>query len=117
MIRESLKEWETITEVLLQILESNVSKNREYVIQQIDELLEKREIIKSDILPPFNSDEMIFGQKLLNLEEELADKLNDFAKNISGDLEVNQKRKTSLHAYLNPYNKVFRDGTFYDAKK
>ena len=117
MIRESLLNWKVVTDSLIQCLEKDITHERESSIQQINELLDIRESYKKDIFPPFNDDEKDFGKTLIKLESILAEKLEILAKNISVDIELNQKKKTSLQAYLNPYNKVFRDGTFYDTKK
>nr|WP_106783756.1 hypothetical protein [Lysinibacillus timonensis] len=117
MIRESLKDWQKITEELIGILKVFDQTKREDGIQQINQLLEKRENLRLNIIPPFTSDENLLGGKLIEVEKELNKLLNFIIKGIRSDIELSQKKKTSLHAYVNPYKQVYRDGTFYDKKK
>lgn len=117
MIHESLLEWEKTTKELIQLLNLNDEKLRDNVIGQVEQLLNKREMLQSAIQPPFSKEENDFGQNLLMLEKELDTKLKMYLQDIHKDMQQHKKKKISVHAYLNPYNKVFRDGTFYDNKK
>lgn len=117
MIRESLLEWRDATELLVRILDVQDEELRDGVIQQTEELLTKREQLQPTIQAPFTDDEKVLGQELLQLEKELDAKLKAYLNDIRDGIEVHQKKKESVNAYLDPYNKVFRDGTFYDKKK
>ena len=117
MIRESLLEWQGMTELLIRILSVQDESLRDGVIQQTEQILNKREQLKGTILPPFTEEEQLLGQELLKLEKDLDVNLKLALKTIRQDIGEQQKKKVSVNAYMNPYSKVFRDGTFYDKKK
>ena len=117
MIRDSLLEWRNTTELLIRILKVKDDKLRDGVVLQTEQLLNKREELKASIHAPFTEDEQVVGQALLELEKELDALLKLSLKNIRNDIGDQQKKKVSVHAYMDPYSQVFRDGTFYDKKK
>ena len=117
MIRESLISWRDVTEMLIRILNVQDEDKRDTIIEQMDKLLDEREALQTFIQSPFTDEELVFGQKLLPLEKLMTEKLELFMKTIRFDITDQQKKKVSLHAYMDPYNQVFRDGTFYDKKK
>ncbi|MEK5206265.1 hypothetical protein [Psychrobacillus sp. FSL H8-0510] len=117
MIRESLKDWRIVTEQLIHILDEREEEKRDAIISQIEELLNKRDEFQQSIQQPFTDEEKTFGQALLSLEKILQVKLKVYMKDIRLDISDQQKKKVSVHAYMDPYAKVFRDGTFYDKKK
>lgn len=117
MIRESLLEWRNATELLARILEVQDEELRDGVIHQVEKILNKREQLQKNIQAPFTDDEETFGQELLELEKKLDAQLKSYLNDIREDIGVHQTKKASVHAYMNPYSKVFRDGTFYDSKK
>lgn len=117
MIRGSLKEWKSATELLIRILNVQDESLRDGVVVQTEQLLNKREELQGSIHPPFTEEEQVLGQALLELEQELDAKLKFYLKVIRKDISVHQTKKVSVHAYMDPYSKVFRDGTFYDSKK
>lgn len=117
MIRESLISWRNATEMLIRILDVQDEEKRDAIMKQMEKLLDERETLQSTIQAPFTDEELIFAQKLLPLEKIMTEKLELFMKNIRFDITDQQKKKVSLHAYMDPYNQVYRDGTFYDKKK
>ncbi|WP_144509557.1 flagellar protein FliT [Bacillus sp. FJAT-22090] len=117
MIRGSLKDWRKATELLTRILDVREEDKRDAVIEQVEKLLTEREELQPNIQPPFTDEEQEFGQELLQLEKILQAKLKVFMKDIRLDISEQQKKKVSVNAYMDPYNQVFRDGTFYDKKK
>ncbi|MFJ5769145.1 hypothetical protein [Psychrobacillus sp. NPDC093180] len=117
MIRESLTEWKKVTELLTRILDVREEEKRESVIEQVDKLIMKREELQPAIQAPFTDEEQAFGEKLLPLEKILQAKLKVYLKDIRLDISEQQKKKVSVNAYMDPYNQVYRDGTFYDKKK
>ena len=117
MIRGSLISWRKATEMLIRILEVQDEEKRDEVIEQVESLLVERENLQPSIQAPFTDEEFIFGQELLPLEKILQAKLKVYLKDIRVDIADQQKKKVSVNAYMDPYNQVFRDGTFYDKKK
>ncbi|TQR17642.1 hypothetical protein [Psychrobacillus soli] len=117
MIRDSLKDWKKVTELLTSILDVREEDKRDAVIEQVDKLLTKRDELQAAIQAPFTDEEQAFGQELLPLEKILQVKLNVYLKDIRLDISEQQKKKVSVNAYMDPYNQVYRDGTFYDKRK
>ena len=117
MIRESLIAWKNATELLIRILDVLDEEKRDVVIEQMEKLLDERDALQPTIQAPFTEEEKAFGQELLPLEEKLNEKLKAFMKDIRIDISEQQKKKVSVNAYMDPYDQVFRDGTFYDKKK
>lgn len=117
MIRGSLISWRKATEKLILILDIQDEEKRDEVIEQLESLLVERENLQPSIQAPFTEEEFSFGKELLPLEKILQAKLNVYLKDIRVDIADQQKKKVSVNAYMDPYNQVFRDGTFYDKKK
>lgn len=117
MIRDSLQAWKNVTEQLLKELESHDENNRDNMIDQVEKQLEIREKLQPSIQPPFTEEEMIFGKGILPLEEKLAERLKSQLRDIRLNISDQQRKKVSIHAYMDPYSQVNRDGTFYDKKK
>lgn len=117
MIRESLLEWQSVTELLIRILKVSDEELRDGIVLQTEQILNKRGQLQKNIQAPFTDDEEILGQKLLELEKELDAQLKSHLNDIREDIGVHQTKKASVHAYMNPFSKVYRDGTFYDSKK
>ncbi|MDI2589730.1 flagellar protein FliT [Psychrobacillus sp. NEAU-3TGS] len=117
MIRDSLKDWKRVTELLTRILDVRGEDKRDAVIEQVDKLLTERDKLQPTIQAPFSNEEQTFGEELLPLEKTLQAKLKVYLKDIRLDISEQQKKKVSVNAYMDPYNQVYRDGTFYDKKK
>lgn len=117
MIRNSLITWRDVTERLIQLLDIRGEEKRETVIQQIEKQLDERDKLQISIKGPFSKEEEVLGEVLLLLESGLQEKLAIYMKDVQLDISGIQKKKVSMHAYMDPYDKVFRDGTFYDKKK
>ena len=117
MIRDSLQAWKKVTEQLLIELDDHDENNRAHMVDQVKKILEIREQLQPSIQPPFTEEELVFGKGLLPLEEKLALKLKGQLRDIRLNISDQQRKKVSIHAYMDPYSQVNRDGTFYDKKK
>lgn len=116
MIRDSLKAWRNATELLVRILDVRDEEKRDVVIEQMEKLLDERDALQMSIQAPFTEEELAFGQELLPLEKALQEKLKLYMKDIRLNISEQQLKKVSVHAYVDPYAQVYRDGTFYDKK-
>jgi len=116
MIRDSLIFWRNTTEQLIRVLSVLDDEKRDSIIEQVEKLLGERDVLKPSIGAPFTEEEKVFAQELLELEEELSENLKGYMKNIRIDISDQQKKKVSVNAYVDPYDQVYRDGTFYDKK-
>lgn len=114
-----LTDYKEFTEKLLGLLtiEEGTIEEREAVIKEINELLEKREELLNQLplWPKINEadkKEMIASEKLLN------DKMVSLQGKIKTDLKQQQVRKKRINQYNDPYGgNISIDGMFYDKKK
>ncbi|QFF98192.1 hypothetical protein PB01_04795 [Psychrobacillus glaciei] len=116
MIRNSLMAWRNATELLVRILDMREEDKRDAVIEQMEKLLDERDTLQPSIQAPFTNEEEAFGKELLPLEAALQEKMKLFMNDIRLNITEQQKKKVSVHAYMDPYAQVYRDGTFYDKK-
>lgn len=109
--------WD-VTKKLETALETEVNgKNREKVLQEVNALLEAREEILSEIVPPFTETEMHTGSEIVRLNNELQVKLNTLFNELKTEMKQAKKQKKSHRSYLNPYENVkIADGMFLDSK-
>ena len=117
MIRAEMKEWHTLTENMIRLLQIEEEEKRDLVIEQVELSLAKREELQSFIQQPFTEEEIEFGKKLILADQQLNKKLNVYMSAIKKDLSNTQVKKGTMHNYMNPYDKVARDGTYYDTKQ
>lgn len=92
---------------------------REEYIKQIDDLLEQRE---KDILAIVNNGIVLTDcseyQTILNLDNEIKEKLSLLMIQIKTDLKNVQLTKKSEQSYLNPYAATSTlDGMYFDKRK
>jgi flagellar protein FliT len=106
-----------LTNDLLQVVQSLNEENRDDVISQIEELLEKRQVILEQIKPPFSNEEKQIGQELVKMNRALDTKLSLIRNDIKRDMNGLNKKKVSAKKYTNPYESVNFDGMFYDKRK
>ncbi|MBB4824512.1 flagellar protein FliT [Sporosarcina luteola] len=117
MIRPALARWQDISkELLLATAQLEVDK-RDAVIETIERLLDERDALQREILPPFTSEEELAGRDLVVLEKQVLQSLSLYSKRIRADISATQSKKEHMKNYVNPYGKVARDGTFYDTKQ
>ena len=117
MIRAEMKEWHTLTENMIRLLQIEEEEKRDLVIEQVELSLAKREELQSFIQQPFTEEEIEFGKKLILADQQLNKKLNIYMSAIKKDLSNTQVKKGTMRNYVNPYDKVARDGTYYDTKQ
>jgi len=117
MIRDSLIFWRNTSELLIRVLNVQDEEKRDCIIEQVEKLLVKRDVLQPSIEAPFTEEEKEYGKELIVLDKELNKKLIGYMKDIRINISDQQKKKVSVNAYVDPYGQVYRDGTFYDKKK
>lgn len=113
---------EKIYELTLQIkqlFEQNVdSNNREDVIEQLNELLEKRGEYMKQLTPPYTEEENKLGQQLIPMNEQIEKQIQKVFHELKLEMKQFKKQKKTNHSYANPYKQVqVNDGMFLDKKK
>jgi len=94
------------------------NNNREEIIAEINELVDKREKVISDIQPPFTDAENEIGQKVIKLNKTIEQKLEAVFSQLKEEMKQMQKRKKSNRSYINPYGKMKTiDGMYLDSKQ
>ncbi|MFB1049898.1 flagellar protein FliT [Paraliobacillus sp. JSM ZJ581] len=109
------------TNELLLLLDENVSKaveEREKIIENVNVLLNHREIILAEIKPPYTAEEKEIGIKLVPLEQKIQQRLNLLFTNIKTDMRTVKKQKSTNQKYMNPYQSLANsDGSYLDKRK
>ncbi|MDN4606827.1 hypothetical protein [Sporosarcina highlanderae] len=117
MIRPAMIRWQETAQQLLSLTGQTDEENRDAVIEEINRLLDERDLLQQEIAAPFTFDEEELGKQLVVLEQQVVKGLSSFTKQIRSDITAAQSKKDHMKSYVNPYANVARDGTFYDTKR
>ena len=117
MIRPAMKVWREVTETLLKLTQQTEETQRDETIASIEKCLDVRDQIQSQITGPFTPEEEKFGTELVEMEENIQQKLVSFISQIRMNIFETKSKKSNMKNYVTPYSKVMRDGTFYDTKQ
>ena len=102
------------TKELITILES--ADERDGKISSVETLLDERENLMKEMVPPFSPDEVVVGKKLVQLDSRLMQLLQSEKILIQKDIKKLQAKKESNNKYVNPYDNLSTDGVFYDKR-
>ncbi|MEI3607463.1 flagellar protein FliT [Pseudogracilibacillus sp. SE30717A] len=115
---KNLEQLYEISEAILQALENEHATNREQTIQQIDELIGKRETIIEQIKGPYTEDEEEIGQKVVQLNEQIKVKMDALYSQVKEDMKQVKQQKKLNRSYINPYGPIkTTDGMYLDRKQ
>ncbi|WP_339251329.1 flagellar protein FliT [Sporosarcina sp. FSL W8-0480] len=117
MIRQAMIRWQEIAKQLLSLTSRTDEESRDAVIEEIEKLLDERDLLQQEISSPFTAEEEELGKVLVGLEQQVVKGLSTFTKHIRSDITAAQSKKDHMKSYINPYANVARDGTFYDTKR
>lgn len=117
MIRHELLVWKRATESLLSTIEKVHEDERDEAIKRVDQLLDVREQLQERIQAPFTKEEEAFGKEVIELEQSFQRQLKNFFRSIGEEISVSQSKKSNMQSYINPYQNVARDGSYYDTKQ
>lgn len=108
-----------ITKELDDLLDQPVTRtNREAIIQQLNELIEKRGKYINKLSPPFSDEEKKIGQTIIRLNKTIQHNMQKLFNGLKVEMKQVKKQKRSNQSYTNPYEKVRSlDGMFLDQKK
>jgi flagellar protein FliT len=99
---------------LIAILES--ADERDGKISRVEALLDERESLMKEMVPPFSPAEIEVGKKLVQLNSRLMQLLQSEKILIQKDIKNLQAKKESNNKYVNPYENLSTDGVFYDKR-
>jgi len=113
---------EKIYELTLQLDEllsqEITSKNRESIIEQLNDGLKKRGKYMEQLTPPYTDEEKGLGSKLIPLNEKIEKQMQEIFQGLKKEMKQLNKQKKSNQSYVNPYQHVqTMDGMFLDKKK
>lgn len=110
----AVSQFYELTVELIRILSS--AEERDGKIAQVQSLLDQRESLMKEMVPPYTSDEVETGQKLIQLNSRLLQLLQTEKILIQKDIKDLQTKKESNTKYVNPYQNLSTDGMFYDKR-
>lgn len=107
-----------ITVKLKQLLEQEItSKNREAIIQQLNDLIAARGKWMEKIEAPYTNEEKALGEKIYALNIGIEREMQQLFSDLKLEMRQVQRQKKSKESYSNPYKHVqVADGTFLDRK-
>ncbi|GEL78700.1 hypothetical protein [Tenuibacillus multivorans] len=112
----ALNELYVLTEQMIEHLEQS-KKSREEIVNLFDDYVSKRDKLLKEIQPPYSDGEKKVGKTLVELDQQLQLKVNQFFKSFKSDLAYLKKKRQSNKKYINPYANVYgTDGSFIDKK-
>jgi flagellar protein FliT len=110
----AVSQFYELTVELIRILSS--AKERDGKIDRVQSLLDQRESLMKEMVPPYTPDEVEVGQKLIQLNSRLMQLLQTEKILIQKDIKDLQTKKESNTKYVNPYQNLSTDGMFYDKR-
>src|SRR5690625_1645353 len=115
----NIEEVYTITLEMDALLKQEItSENREEIIKQLSDLLQMRASKMIGIKAPFTAHEQEMGDKIIQLNEEISDKMTYLFNMIKSDMRAVKKRRKTNRSYVNPYGDIkSTDGMFLDSKQ
>jgi flagellar protein FliT len=90
---------------------------RDEKVTRVEELLDQREALMKEIIPPYTLEEVELGKKSIQLNAKLTQLLQTEKILIQKDIKGLQSKKESNTKYVNPYQNLSTDGMFYDKRK
>jgi len=108
-----------LSEELRELLNKEITdKNRAEIIEETNELVEKREEYINALQPPYTNEEKDLGKKLIPLNTDIQEKMQKLYEALKLEMKNVRKQKKSNRSYVNPYASVrYTDGMFMDSKK
>ncbi|MBM7541602.1 flagellar protein FliT [Amphibacillus cookii] len=116
---KALTDLKGVTEALAALIEQPVSaKNRDQVLLEVQEKLDRREQLLKAIQPPYTKEEQQLGIDIMEQDKAIQLRLNHLFLELKSDIRNNKKKTTSTKQYLDPYRNVAtNDGSYWDKKK
>lgn len=107
-----------ITFELKELLDQDITpKNREEIINKLNQLIEARGKWMDQLQPPYTEAEKELGEKIYSLNIGIQNKMQQLFTDLKLEMRQVRKQKKTNESYTNPYKNVHvSDGTFMDSK-
>lgn len=114
-----LDELYKTTVELKELLDQKVTaKNRDEIIEQMTDLIEKRGEYLATLSPPYSDEENEYGKQIIELNQHIQEKMNALFAELKLEMKHVMKQRQSKQSYANPYQDVqLMDGMFLDSKQ
>lgn len=107
-----------ITVQMDRLLQKQSDLERSELIKDLNELMEKREILIQQLSGPYTDEDKETGNRLLNLNKKVSIGMNILFNDVKQDLKQLRQQKESNKSYINPYgNMKTTDGLYLDSKQ
>ncbi|MHA6252360.1 flagellar protein FliT [Oceanobacillus sp. CAU 1775] len=117
-MNERIKKVYEITVDISKLLEQDISsKNREEVIEDLNEKITERGKWMELLKPPYTKEEQTLGEEIYRLNISIEEEMQKLFSDLKQEMQHVQKQKKSQASYTNPYKSVqVSDGTYLDSK-
>lgn len=115
-----LEELLEMTTEMVDVLEQyeKQSIDRSTTIEKMTTLIERRDEVMNELKPPYTDEEMEIGKKVIELNEQITEKMEQIYKLVKEDMSKVKKKKAYNPSYINPYGNLrTTDGLYIDSKK
>ena len=114
-----LEELYAVTEQLVHELDQirEVNLDRDALIERVNGLVQQRDIMIQKLQQPYSEEELVIGRKIVKMNEQIKQQMNQLYEMIKADMKQVQKKKNQNYSYLKPYgNLKTSDGMYMDNK-
>ncbi|MFC3886545.1 flagellar protein FliT [Bacillus songklensis] len=107
-----------ITKQLYELVTISPSgEERDSYIRRIEELLGQRQRLLPQVKSPFSEEETKLGQEIVQMNQVIDGHLKQRKEEVSVDIRKLKQKQQKTNKYINPYENLSFDGTFYDKRK
>ncbi|MGD6794235.1 hypothetical protein [Metabacillus indicus] len=107
-----------LTHQLLSEVNGSQQKDmRDSYILNIQQWIEQREVLISNLKPPYTQKEKQLGKEITEWNAVIHEKLKAVQNEIKEDMTKLKLQKASGQKYANPYQSTAIDGIYYDKRK
>ncbi|PPA70237.1 hypothetical protein [Jeotgalibacillus proteolyticus] len=112
----AVEECLLVTKALYTVILNGSEKPGDEWVAQMNELFNRREAILPAIKEPFTDEEKEMGKQIITLNTQIEKALHKNRNEVQSEMGHLRSKKTNMKRYINPYDQVDRDGTFYDKR-
>lgn len=107
-----------LTNQISELLNRTVdSSNRESIISEVTNLIDKRGEHMELLNPPYKEEEFKMGKSLIAINQDIEEKMQNVFHDLKIEMKQVQQQKKTTNQYKNPYKAVdTMDGMFMDSK-
>jgi flagellar protein FliT len=107
-----------MTSTFLDNLKINTKQaDRDEIIEYIQQFINNREKIISQIITPSSNEERQLGVEIVEMQNEIDRIFHSIQNEIKQDMATHQKKSTKLTQYINPYKSLTNVSAFFDKKE